>query len=134
MLFEIQMVLVWLSQLNHSTPSKESWRWIKKSITKKKFFINRYILGGWNHLNFYSGSGVGHPLDDLCFWISVMIICLSTQITERQGTAMYTVLSTIGRYLGSYRSGCRLSTTPLRRLNFQIRFQHILYLKTSSAP
>ena len=29
--------------------------------------------------------------DDLCIdiWVFVMIICLSTQITERQGTAMY---------------------------------------------
>ena len=31
------------------------------------------------------------PIKDLCIdiWVSVIIICLSTQITERQGTAMY---------------------------------------------
>ena len=30
-------------------------------------------------------------VDDLCIviWMSVMLICLSTQIAERQGTAMY---------------------------------------------
>ena len=36
------------------------------------------------------GEVVSSPLDDLCIdiWISVMIICLTTQITERRGTAM----------------------------------------------
>ena len=34
---------------------------------------------------------VSCPLDDfcICIWIYVLIICLSTQITDRQGTAMY---------------------------------------------
>ena len=35
-------------------------------------------------------SSEADNVDDLCIpiWVSVMIICLSTQITERQGTAM----------------------------------------------
>ena len=34
---------------------------------------------------------VSSPIDDLCIdiWISAMIICLRTQMTKRQGTAMY---------------------------------------------
>ena len=42
---------------------------------------------------------VSSPLDDLCIdiWISAMIICLSIQIPERQGTAMYYLLSCSGQ-------------------------------------
>ena len=36
-----------------------------------------------------------HPLDDLCIdiWTSAMVICLSTQIAERQGTAMCYIMT-----------------------------------------
>ena len=38
---------------------------------------------------------VSRPLDDLCIciWISVLIICLSTQITETLGTVTYYKMS-----------------------------------------
>ena len=43
---------------------------------------------------FYRGdtcASYSIPLDYLCIdiWISVMIICLKTQMTERQGTSKY---------------------------------------------
>ena len=47
----------------------------------------------------FSNNLVRSMLDDLCIdiWISAMIICLSIQIPERQGTAMYYIMIVVTR-------------------------------------